>query len=58
MGGAVAEDLLGTRAIVTHESRRRFAAELHSGLTHEALADVNRDPGHDGSPVIHLLAAR
>jgi enoyl-CoA hydratase/carnithine racemase len=50
--------LLGTRAIVTHEWRRRFAAELHSGLTHEALADVNRVPGHDGSPVIDLLAAR
>ena len=50
--------LLGTRAVVTQEWRRRFAAELHTGLTHEALADVNRVPGHASEPIVDLLAAR
>jgi enoyl-CoA hydratase/carnithine racemase len=51
-------NLLGTRAILTAEWKRKMADYLQMGLTHEFLADVSRPMHAPAKPVIDLLAAR
>ncbi len=51
-------NLLGTRAILTAEWKRRMTDGLQAGLTHEFLADVSRLTHAPETPVIDLLGAR
>jgi enoyl-CoA hydratase/carnithine racemase len=49
--------LIGTRAILTAEWKRKLAADLHAGLPYEALADLGRTRPAARSRIVDLLAA-
>lgn len=51
-------NLIGTRAILTAEWKRKMADYLHSGLTNEFLAAVNLPQVPPATPIVDLLADR
>jgi enoyl-CoA hydratase/carnithine racemase len=47
--------LIGTRSILTAEWKRKLAADLHSGLTYEAQADLSSEKRRPHARIIDLL---